>query len=209
MKPKIDRTNLRQTTLRAGKIFKFDVNIKGEPPPTVQWFLKEKEVVTAENVEVVNVEYNTKLNVIDAKRKDSGQYKIVAVNEHGKDEAEVEVLVLAAPTKPKGPLKVSDVTKSGCKLAWQSPEDDGGKPVTGYVVEKLDKGRWVPVGKCKEPEMDVGGLQEGKEYQFRVRAVNDEGESENLETEHATVAKNPFGTSMPLIQTNFHELRSL
>lgn len=102
---------------------------------------------------------------------------------------------LAAPSRPKGPLKVSDVTKNGCKLKWDKPEDDGGKPITGYLVEKLDTstGRWVPVGRTTEPEMDVKGLQEGNEYKFRVKAVNDEGESESLETERATVAKNPFG----------------
>jgi hypothetical protein len=193
VKPQIDRTTLKQMMLKAGKVFKFDVNIKGEPPPTVTWHLADKEVISQENVEIINIDYNTKLNVVDAKRKNSGMYKIVAVNEHGKDEAEVEVVVLAAPSKPKGPLKVNDVTKSGCKLAWQPPEDDGGKPITGYVVEKLDKGRWVPVGRSKEPEMDVGGLQEGKEYSFRVRAVNDEGESENLDTEQSIIAKNPFG----------------
>jgi len=105
------------------------------------------------------------------------------------------VLVLAAPSRPQGPLKVSDVTKNGCKLKWDKPEDDGGKPVSGYVVEKLDTatGRWVPVGRTTEPEMDVKGLQEGCEYKFRVKAVNDEGESEPLETERATLAKNPFG----------------
>jgi len=105
------------------------------------------------------------------------------------------VLVSAAPSRPQGPLKVSDVTKNGCKLKWDKPEDDGGKPVSGYVVEKLDTatGRWVPVGRTTEPEMDVKGLQEGCEYKFRVKAVNDEGESEPLETERATLAKNPFG----------------
>lgn len=100
----------------------------------------------------------------------------------------------ASPSKPTGPLKVSDVTKNGCKLKWEKPEDDGGKPVTGYVVEKLDKatGRWVPVGRTTEPETEVKGLQEGHEYQFRVKAVNDEGESEPLETEGTIVAKNPY-----------------
>lgn len=102
--------------------------------------------------------------------------------------------LIASPSKPTGPLKVSDVTKNGCKLKWDKPEDDGGKPVTGYVVEKLDKatGRWVPVGRTTEPEMDVKGLQEGHEYQFRVKAVNDEGESEPLETDGTIFAKNPY-----------------
>lgn len=64
-------------------------------------------------------------------------------------------------------------------------------------MEKLDKatGRWVPVGKTTEPEMDVKGLQEGHEYQFRVKAINDEGESEPLETDASIVAKNPYGTA--------------
>lgn len=57
----------------------------------------------------------------------TGMYRIVATNEHGKDEAEVEITVLSAPGKPGGPLKVKDVTKNGCKLSWKKPEDDGGE----------------------------------------------------------------------------------
>jgi hypothetical protein len=41
--------------------------------------------------------------------------------------------------------------------------------------------------------MVVEGLQEGHLYKFRVKAVNDEGESEPLETECAILAKDPFG----------------
>ena len=57
----------------------------------------------------------------------------------------------------------------------------------------LDTGRWVPVCTSRTPEAEVDGLQEGKEYQFRVKAVNTEGESEPLETVLGTVAKNPYG----------------
>lgn len=92
---------------------------------------------------------------------------------------------------------MSDVTKNSAKLKWDKPEDDGGKPITGYTVEKLDTatGRWVPIGRTDEPEFEVKGLQEGHDYQFRVKAVNEEGESEPLETDKATTAKNPFGES--------------
>lgn len=48
MKPRIDRTNLKALAVRAGKPIFFDVNVKGEPAPKVQWFQKwkkeEKEV---------------------------------------------------------------------------------------------------------------------------------------------------------------------
>lgn len=43
---------------------------------------------------MANVEYNTKLLIHFAQRKYSGKYKIVAENEHGKDEAEVEITIL-------------------------------------------------------------------------------------------------------------------
>ena len=63
-----------------------------------------------------------------------------------------------------------------------------------YVVERMDTstGRWVPVGTTKTPNMDVTGLNEGKDYMFRVKAVNSEGESEPLETEGSITAKNPY-----------------
>lgn len=92
-------------------------------------------------------------------------------------------------------MKVYDVTKSGLKLKWEKPEDDGGLPITSYQIEKLDKatGRWVPVGRTSDTEMDVKGLQEGHEYEFRVKAINEEGESEPLVTDSSTIAKNPYG----------------
>jgi len=63
------------------------------------------------------------------------------------------------------------------------------------VVEKMDSqtGRWIPVGRTQEPEMDVKGLQEGHEYSFRVKALNEEGESEALDSDGSIVAKNPYG----------------
>lgn len=44
--------------------------------------------------------------------------------------------------------------------------------------------------------LDVTGLTPGKEYKFRVSAINAEGESEPLETEHSIIAKNPFGKKL-------------
>ena len=95
----------------------------------------------------------------------------------------------------QGPLEVSDVTKHGCKLKWKKPEDDGGSPVEYYEIEKLDplSGQWVSCGRSTEPEANVTGLLEGKPYKFRVKAVNKEGESEELEADRSIIAKNPFG----------------
>lgn len=199
VKPRIDRTNLKPLLIRSGKPIKYDVNVRGEPVPTIIWYQNEKELKPKDlssNCEIKNIPHNTKISIIDTVRQHSGIYKIRATNEHGEDEATVEVNVLGAPGKPKGPLQVDNITKDGCKLKWKKPEDDGGKPITAYQVEKFDKknGRWVPVGRIpgSETEMDVKGLQEGHEYQFRVKAINEEGESEPLETDHSITAKNPY-----------------
>ena len=96
-------------------------------------------------------------------------------------------------------MEVSEVHKEGCKLSWSKPEDDGGLPIKDYEIEKLDTstGKWVRVGKVhgdrNPPTYNVTGLEPGKSYQFRVTAVNDEGDSEPLITTHAIVAKDPYG----------------
>lgn len=173
--------------------------MRGEPPPTITWYQNDKELKPEElpfNYEIKNVPHNTKISIVETERKHTGTYKICAVNEHGADEADVEVNILGPPAKPKGPLEVKDITKDSCKLKWKKPGDDGGKPVTAYQVEKFDKkqGRWVPVGRTfgNDTEIDVKGLQEGHEYQFRVKAINEEGESEPLESDGSIVAKDPY-----------------
>ena len=44
------------------------------------------------------------------------------------------------PGPPKGPLLVGEVTPDSCKLTYMSPDDDGGSPITNYVVERLNVG---------------------------------------------------------------------
>jgi predicted phage tail protein len=95
---------------------------------------------------------------------------------------------------PEGPFKITDIHKEGCSLKWNPPLDDGGSPIEHYVVEKMDteNGRWIPVGRSKDPKMEVVNLTPGQEYKFRVSAVNAEGDSEPLEAQESIIAKNPF-----------------
>lgn len=194
MKPYIDRTNLQPTTIKVGLTLSLDVNIIGEPPPTVTWSYKGNELATDNEIRIDNIDYNTKLLILKCKRAHTGRYTIKAKNEVGEDIAEFDLLILGKPSKPIGPLEVSDVTKHGCKLKWKKPEDDGGAPVEYYEIEKLDplSGQWISCGRSTEPEANVTGLLEGKPYKFRVKAVNKEGESEELETDKSIIAKNPF-----------------
>lgn len=83
-----------------------------------------------------------------------------------------------------------------CVCVCLCMQSDGGKPISHYVVEKKDRksGKWSPVSKfCRGPECDVGDLEEGESYEFRVFAVNGLGQSEPLVTDRPIVAKYQFG----------------
>ena len=96
---------------------------------------------------------------------------------------------------------MTDVRAKRATVHWQQPEDDGGSPVTGYLLERqdADTGRWVPCGEAgpADTAARVEGLSPGKRYKFRVKAVNAEGESEPLETEEPVTAQNPYTVPDP------------
>nr|XP_029716085.1 twitchin isoform X7 [Aedes albopictus] len=194
LRPRIDRTNLTPITIKAGLSVQYDIDIEGEPAPTVKWFHGDKEVTTDADFKIDNVDYNTKFFIMRGRRNLSGKYTIVATNSQGEDRAEVEITILSKPGTPEGPLEATDVHKHGCKLKWKPPLDDGGMPIDGYEIEKLDPltGQWLPCGQSSTPEANISGLQEGKQYKFRVKAFNKEGDSEPLEMETVVIAKDPF-----------------
>lgn len=204
MKPRIDKEGMKNITVKAGRNQKWVVDVTGEPAPTLTWILKNETLTNNDRVKIENIDYQTTLTITSAIRKDTGVYTLVAENSSGKDEATLEFTVLSKPGSPQGPLEVTDVTKKSCKLKWKKPEDDGGCPVTEYEVEKMDlaTGKWMRVCKVpakdslKEPEVDITNLEPGKEYKFRVTAVNKEGDSEPLTTTKSTIAKNPFGKNI-------------
>ncbi len=103
------------------------------------------------------------------------------------------------PGVPGGPLEAHDVFADNMTLEWKPPSDDGGVPVDHYTLEKFDTstGHWVPAGRTSgsETNFKAEGLTQGKDYKFRVHAVNAEGESEPLETTQPITAKNPYGES--------------
>uniref|UniRef100_A0A915DB99 Twitchin n=1 Tax=Ditylenchus dipsaci TaxID=166011 RepID=A0A915DB99_9BILA len=97
------------------------------------------------------------------------------------------------PKPPKGPLETTDITAETCKLKWKQADPDEASPTRGYVVEQQDgrTGKWKKIGETKGVEFNVKDLKEHGEYKFRVKAVNDIGESDPL-TGETILAKNPY-----------------
>ncbi|XP_014665457.1 PREDICTED: twitchin-like isoform X3 [Priapulus caudatus] len=194
LRPKIDKSHMKPITIKAGQSFGFDVPLEGEPPPEKEWFHEGKPIITPGHAIIENHDYGTMIEVPQAKRGDTGVYKLRVHNSSGEDTAQVQVIVLDKPLVPEGPLEVCDVFKDKMTLKWKKPKDDGGTPIKHYEVEKFDvqRGTWIPAGTSKAPEIICDGLIPGKEYKFRVKAINSEGESEPLTTDHATLAKDPW-----------------
>lgn len=92
--PKIDRRNLKNIVIKEGEPFMFDVKVQGEPPPEISWNLNNKEIHSNSIKQIDNEPNHTKFYHKNPERKDSGIYKIHAVNKYGSDTAEVEVTVV-------------------------------------------------------------------------------------------------------------------
>ena len=104
------------------------------------------------------------------------------------------------PGPPEGPVEISDIDSDACTLAWNKPLEDGGSPITGYVVEKSDlsRGDWVSAVSSTKTGCRLGKLIPGKEYLFRIRAENRFGISDPIQSERM-VAKFPFGWFQTII----------
>uniref|UniRef100_A0A3B4GC37 Uncharacterized protein n=1 Tax=Pundamilia nyererei TaxID=303518 RepID=A0A3B4GC37_9CICH len=78
-----------------------------------------------------------------------------------------------------------------------SKRNDGGKSITGYILERKEKRavRWVPCTKSpiSERRMKVTNLIPNHEYQFRVRAENDVGLGDPSKPCRPVAAKDPIG----------------
>ena len=57
-------------------------------------------------------------------------------------------MCVGPPSSPAGTVRVSNITSDSCQVRWQAPDDDGGAPVTSYVIEIRESTRsvWRRVG---------------------------------------------------------------
>uniref|UniRef100_A0A7N9ATS0 Fibronectin type-III domain-containing protein n=1 Tax=Mastacembelus armatus TaxID=205130 RepID=A0A7N9ATS0_9TELE len=88
------------------------------------------------------------------------------------------------------------VSAEKCNLHWNPPLNDGGAGISHYIIEKRETSRvtWTEVETHVEAvSYKVTKLVPGKEYIFRIAAVNKFGIGEFLESD-PFIAQNPFTT---------------
>ncbi|XP_014667689.1 PREDICTED: twitchin-like isoform X2 [Priapulus caudatus] len=180
-------------TVKAGETIKLEIPYRAIPAPEVTWTARGKPLVEDKRTKVDSNRHRTIMTVKDAIREDKGDFKLKLKNDEGEQSVTIPVNVIDKP-KPPQDLKVANITADSVTLTWKKPEDDGGKEITGYIVDKRKKNadEWENVANTKELKTKVSDLVEGNEYNFRLRATNEVGESTPVRlTEHVLIKAPP------------------
>jgi len=140
---------------------------------------------------------------------ENGEYlfRVIAVNENGQSlplEA-LNPIVAKLPFDPPDAPGTPVVTSIGgdfVSLTWEKPKSDGGSRITGYWIDKREKGTiaWQQVNSnlpCITTMMNVPNLVEDREYEFRVMAINEAGKSPPSQASKIVKVKDPEAAEPP------------
>lgn len=96
------------------------------------------------------------------------------------------------------PLTAENLSLDSCKLNWFFPENDGGSPISNYVIEKREAERkaWTSLSFTASRQNAIAnGLTPGKSYFFRVAAENAIGLGPFVATAAEVLIKEPISES--------------
>ncbi|XP_077340400.1 fibronectin type-III domain-containing protein 3A isoform X1 [Lithobates pipiens] len=126
--------------------------------------------------------------VKNLRRSTKYKFRVIAYNAEGKSGPSEVVEFLTCPDKPGPPPKPSvkgKVHAQSVRIVWDPPKDDGGAPVTKYIVEMSEDpngSKWDTVynGTAKEHLCDH--LSPGCLYRLHVFCISEGGQSQPSET---------------------------
>ncbi|XP_061079825.1 myosin binding protein Ca isoform X1 [Conger conger] len=168
-------------TVVAGNKLRLDVEVTGEPAPTVCWMRGDTQVTEAEGRIRVETRKTLSSFVIEgAERSDEGFYSITVTNPVGEDKAKLYIRIVDVPDPPEG-VKCTAVGEDHATIVWEVPKFDGGAPLKGYLMERKKKGstRWTKLNFdiYETTTYETKKMIEGVLYEMRVFAVNGIGMS--------------------------------
>uniref|UniRef100_A0A8C9V233 Myosin-binding protein C, fast-type n=1 Tax=Scleropages formosus TaxID=113540 RepID=A0A8C9V233_SCLFO len=166
----------------AGNKLRLDVEISGEPAPTVCWTKGDNVITETEGrVRVDNRKTLSSFVIEGAERGDEGRYTITVTNPAGEDKAELFIKVVDVPDPPEG-VKCMGVGEDTATIIWEPPKFDGGSPIKGYLMErkKVGSSRWTKLNFdiYESTSYEAKKMIEGVLYEMRVFAVNGIGVSQ-------------------------------
>ncbi|XP_055006385.1 myosin binding protein Cb [Boleophthalmus pectinirostris] len=163
----------------AGNKLRLDVEITGEPAPTVVWSKGDQAITDGQGRVRVESRKDVSCFVIEgAEREDEGNYTICVTNPAGEDKANLFIKIVDVPDPPEN-VKCTGVGEDTASIVWDVPKFDGGAPIKGYLMERKKKGssRWTKLNfdVYESTTYEAKRMIEGILYEMRVFAVNSIG----------------------------------
>lgn len=204
----------KPVVIKAGKDAAFKLSFVGREPMKIQWYNEGEELLEDNHIHIEKSSSHSRLVLIKCQRKTTGEIKIKIKNECGTTEAITQLVVLGEvctshavthvnggedecvcslfhlptdkPTPPLGPIDIIEASAACINFKWRTPKNDGGSPVTDYILERQQIGRnsWKKLGKIgPEPKYRDADVDHGRKYCYHIRAETDQGLSEMMETD--------------------------
>uniref|UniRef100_A0A671YRG4 Immunoglobulin like and fibronectin type III domain containing 1, tandem duplicate 3 n=1 Tax=Sparus aurata TaxID=8175 RepID=A0A671YRG4_SPAAU len=205
---------MKPVIIKSGKDAAFKMTFVGREPMKIQWFHEGEELLEDTGIKIEKSESHTRLLLTKCKRKTTGEIKIKIKNECGTTEAISQLVVLDKPTPPLNPVDIIESNSTCIEFKWRPPKDDGGSPITDYILERQQIGRnsWKKLGKLgPEPKYRDVDVDHGRKYCYHVRAETDQGVSEMMETDdiQAGTKAYPGAPSQPKVVSAFKDCINL
>ncbi|XP_035035721.1 myosin binding protein Ca isoform X3 [Hippoglossus stenolepis] len=174
--------NQNLITVVAGNKLRLDVEITGEPAPTVCWMKGDQVVAEDEGrVRVESCKTTSSFVIEGAEIGDEGHYSITVTNPSGEDKAELFIKVVDVPNPPEN-VQCLSVGENCGTITWDPPAFDGGVPIKGYLMErkKVGSSRWTKLNfdAYESTTYEAKKMIEGVLYEMRVFTVNGIGVSQ-------------------------------
>ncbi|XP_035237681.1 immunoglobulin-like and fibronectin type III domain-containing protein 1 isoform X6 [Anguilla anguilla] len=201
--------------VKVGQNATFKMPFVGGEPTKVQWYKEGEELLDNANVKLEIMSAHSRLLLSSCQRKDTGEIKIKVKNDFGTIEAVSKLVVLDKPSPPLGPVEVVENSASCINMKWRPPKDDGGSQLQEYALERQQVGRntWTKLGQIPSATAAYKdtNVEHGRKYCYRIRAVNEEGVSEPMETEDimAGIKAYPGPPASPKVVSAFNDCINL
>ncbi|XP_067116541.1 immunoglobulin-like and fibronectin type III domain-containing protein 1 [Osmerus mordax] len=200
--------------IRTGQNATFKLPFSGREPMKIQWYNEGEELLEDSNIKIEKSLSQSRLLLSKCPRKSSGEIKIKIKNECGTIEALSRLIVLDRPTPPLAPVDIIESSSSAVEFKWRPPKDDGGSPITNYLLERQQLGRnsWNKLGQIPaEPKYRDTDVDHGRKYCYHIRAVTEEGISDMMETDdlQAGTKAYPGAPSVPKVVSAFKDCINL
>ncbi|XP_061741426.1 immunoglobulin-like and fibronectin type III domain-containing protein 1 [Nerophis ophidion] len=177
---------MKPVVVKTGKDAAFKLNFVGREPLKIQWYNEGEELLEDPHLRIEKSGSHSRLLLLKCNRKTRGEIKLKIKNEFGTADAITQLIVLDRPTPPLGPVDIIESSASCIDFKWRPPKDNGGSPITNYILKRQQIGRnsWKKLGKIgPEAKYRDTDVDHGRKYCYHIRAENDQGISEMMETD--------------------------